>query len=238
MTDANPLISISILLASAAPKESQAPHQVRGDGDERSIGDWSRSRSRRPGHDHVAVIGKLYNQAKMDRRKLLALATALPALACTPARSCSVALKGPRSAGLENEQIRKLFSAWWDRDKAGFQGIFNDTLMSDGSPMEKRLAAELRSSSPLPANTFDIFDHFFTDQRKQQQIKLIINTDAGVIVACSEQDRVVEIQSDCSGLPSLHLFLVDMAGLNPRIVTHLATTQTAEPGKFSIWSDA
>jgi hypothetical protein len=33
MTETNPPISIIILLASAAPKESQAPHQVRGDGE-------------------------------------------------------------------------------------------------------------------------------------------------------------------------------------------------------------
>lgn len=173
----------------------------------------------------------------MDRRNLLALATVLPMLASSPASACSVALRSPRSAGLENEQVRKLFAAWWQRDRDEFRSIFTKTLMSDGSPMEPKLAAELMASNPLPAGTFDIFDRFFTDDRKRSQITLILNTAAGVIVACSEEDPATDIQPDCTGMPALHLFLIAMSGLNLRAITHLATTQTLETSKFSIWTE-
>ena len=173
----------------------------------------------------------------MDRRSLLALAAVLPVFASSGASACSPALSSPRRTGLQNQQVRKLFAVWWQRDKIQFQGIFSDTLMLDGSPMEAKLAAELRQQSPIPDSTFDIFDRFFTDEGTTSRLTMIVNTEAGVIVACSQQKLASDIQPDCSGMPLLHLFLVAMSGLNARALTHLATTATPETGKFSIWVD-
>lgn len=103
--------------------------------------------------------------------------------------------------------------------------------------MDAKLARELLRSNPLPSETFAIFDRFFTDKRKLKRVSLMVNTDAGVVVACSEADPSGDIQPDCAGMPKLHLFLVTMLGLNARSVTHVATTTTAEPGKFSIWTE-
>jgi hypothetical protein len=172
----------------------------------------------------------------MDRRSLLALAAALPALAATPAGACSFALKTPRSAGGENQQVQRLFDAWWQRDKDGFRELFTKRLMADGSPMERELAAELASVDLLPATTFNIFDKLFLEGGKDRAVVLLVNTDAGIFAACSEADHGVEIGADCSGTPRLHLFLITMSGLNPRSVTHLATVATPEPRKFSIWA--
>jgi hypothetical protein len=172
----------------------------------------------------------------MDRRNLLALAAALPIFASPKASACSPVLRSPRSTGLENQQVRKLFNAWWVRDQVTFRALFTKTLMADGSPMEPKLAAELRAQSPLPRSTFDIFDRFFTDQRKASRLNLMVNTAAGVIVACAEGISTNEIQPDCTGMPALHLFLVEMSGLNPRAITHLSTTHTVEPGSFSVWT--
>jgi hypothetical protein len=173
----------------------------------------------------------------MDRRTLLALAASLPAIAASPAAACSVALKSPRSAGLENQQVRKLFEAWWERDAAQFRAAIINTMMADGTAMEPKLAAELLAADPIPSETFAIFDRFFTDQRKLKRLTLIVNTDAGVIVACSERDASISIQPDCTGMPKLHLFLVTMRGLNPRSVMHLASVDTVEDDTFSIWTE-
>ena len=173
----------------------------------------------------------------MDRRTLLALAASLPAMVATPAAACSMALKSPRSAGLENQQVRKLFEAWWKRDAATFRAVFTNTLMADGTAMDPKLASELLAADPIPSEAFAIFDRFFTDERKLKTTPLIVNTDAGVIVACSEADRSLNIQPDCTGMPKLHLFLVTMLGLNARSVIHLASIDSAEPNKFSIWTE-
>ena len=109
--------------------------------------------------------------------------------------------------------------------------------MSDGTSMDPALARELEASDPLPPESFAIFERFFTDQGKVQKISVVVNTDAGVFVACSEADPAISIEPDCGGMPKQHLFLVTMRGLNTRRVTHLASTETADPGKFSLWAE-
>jgi hypothetical protein len=173
----------------------------------------------------------------MNRRTLLRIAACLPALSATRTDACSIALKNPRGAGLENEQVRRLFDAWWDRDPERFRASFTQRLMDDGKTMEPKLAAELAAQDPLPPKAFDLFDKFFTDKRKVKRITLIVNTAAASLVACSEADMPLDIQPNCAGLPKLHLFAVTMLGLNPRSVVHIATTETVGVDKFSIWSD-
>lgn len=175
---------------------------------------------------------------RMDRRNLLTLVASLSALSAIPAKACNVAEKSPRSAGLENEQIRGAFAAWWERDADGFRSYFTDTLMADGTPMDPKLASELLAANPLPDDVFEIFDHFFLDRQKHNRIVLILNGDTGIVIGCSEQAfPATEIQPDCSGMPKQHLFFAKMSGLNLRSITHLATTATPEVGKFSIWAE-
>jgi hypothetical protein len=145
-------------------------------------------------------------------------------------------MKNPRSAGLANDRVRKLFEAWWDRDLETFRYHFTQRLRADGTPVERKLAAELAADDPLPPNTFEVFGKFFTDTSKVNRITLMVNTDAAILVACSEAGMPLKIQSDCEGLPRLHLFAVTMMGLNPRSIAHIATTETIEVDKFSIWS--
>ena len=173
----------------------------------------------------------------MDRRNLLALAASLPAFAASPATACSAMLKSPRSSGLENNQVRSLFRAWWLRDAAGFRAHFTNSLMADGSGMDPELASELQAALPVPADTFAIYDRFFTDEKKLNTLRLIVNTQAGVFVACSEADSILSIQPDCTGMPTLHLFLIEMDGSSPHSITHLASMETVEVDKFSIWMD-
>src|SRR5690348_7783953 len=162
----------------------------------------------------------------MDRRTLLTLAACLPALSSSPARACSPALKNPRDSGLENQQVRELFEAWWDRDVEKFRSYFTTRLMADGTPMEPKLAAELMAADPVSPKAFAIFDKFFADKNKLNRITLIVNTMAAVLVACEEADSHPNIQPDCTGMPRLHLFAVIMSGLNARSITHIATAET------------
>ena len=171
----------------------------------------------------------------MDRRTLLTLAACLPALSAGPAAACSPVLKNPRNSGLENQQIGELFEAWWDRDVDKFRSYFTRRLMADGTPMEPKLAAELVAGDPVSPTAFDIFDKFFTDKSKISRITLIVNTMAAILVACEEADVHPNIQPDCTGMPRLHLFAVAMSGLNPRSITHIATTETPVTDKFGIW---
>jgi hypothetical protein len=177
----------------------------------------------------------------MDRRSILAFASALPAFAVTPASACSFALTSPRSTGLENQQVKRLFEAWWQRDKKAFRELFTKHLMADGSTMERDLAKDLAEADPIPVTMFDIYDKLFTVDHKVRRMVLIVNTAAGILAACSEEDSPnstgeVIIGADCSGTPSLYLFHILMSGLNPRSVTHLATVATPEPSKFSVWA--
>ena len=171
----------------------------------------------------------------MDRRSLFALVAALPTLAATSAAARTFALKSPRSSGLENQQVQRLFEAWWRRDELGFRELFTKRLMADGSPMKRDLAEELTKLDPLPPNTFDIFAKMFLDEQKSKRVVLLVNTDGGIFAACAEENYALNTNSD-SEVPNLHLFLITMSGLNPRLVTHLTTVATPDPGKFGIWS--
>lgn len=171
----------------------------------------------------------------MDRRALLAFVASLSAVAASPAKACSVALRSPKAAGIESQQVRKLFEAWWGRNEVGFRALFTNILMHDGTLMDPVLASELLVNEPMATESLAIFDQFFTDENMLKRITLLVNTDAGVIVACSESGLRQEINADCSGMPKLHLFLVIMRGLNPRAITHLSSIETVEVANFNIW---
>lgn len=173
----------------------------------------------------------------MDRRTLLALAASFTAVSGTSAEACSPVLLSPRSTGLANSQVLELFRAWWDRDADKFRAFFSSMLMNDGTAMEPKLASELAADDPIPTETIAIFDRFFTDERKWKSIPIIVNTAAGVFVACLEAGPTQNIEGDCTGMPKLHLFLVRMRGLNVRSVAHLDSSETPEGAKVSIWTE-
>jgi len=190
------------------------------------------SAARYVGKRPLADIQTCDHPASMDRRSLLGL---VAAFATTPAAARSFALKSPRSSGMENQQVQRLFEAWWQRDEVQFRAIFVNRLMDDGSPMSRDIADELDRLNPLPANTFDIFSEMFLDERKTQKLVLLVNTNGGIFAACSERNFKVDPNAETDP-PDLHLFLIKMLGLNARSVRHLTTVATPEPGKFDIWS--
>ena len=168
----------------------------------------------------------------IDRRSLFAFAAALPAFIAAPAEACKVAIKSPRSAKSENGQVRELFEAWWNRDAIKFRASFVAGSPVDGPRIDRRPGRNLHGANPVP----NIFGNFFDDERKLKRLILIVNTAAGVVVACSEVDQPLRVQPDCSGLPKLHLFLVTMSGLKPRFLAHVASEDTTDANNINIWS--
>ena len=174
----------------------------------------------------------------MNRRNILGLAASLPLVASTAAVACTPTTTEPRDAGLVIVQVRKLFRAWWDRDEEAFKGCFTDLLSYDGTPLEPSVAKGELALDPLDPNAFAIFSQYFTSDDKLHALDLIVETASGVVVACSEQDLSPSpgVGGECPTFPTQHLFLITMKGPNPRAVVHLASKETIETSKFSIWT--
>lgn len=105
---------------------------------------------------------------------------------------------------------------------------------SDGTPIPADEAKELIQLPPVAKDTFALFDRFFIEKEKFRRIQWTLNNPAGVIVACSEFTPTKGSDRSCEPLPLLHVFLVEMFGLNPRALTHIATTATPQPGVVNL----
>lgn len=175
----------------------------------------------------------MVNTLAMDRRSLLKLAACFPAVAQAPASACSIALKTPQTFGQQNQVVYDLFQTWWKRDAEKFRAYFSSSGSSGRttSSLGPESGTSVRSLSAA-----SIFVRFFSDERKLKRITFILNSDAGLIVGCSEVDPSRNIGPDCRGVPMLHLFLVSMSGMNPQTVNHCASTRTTAADRFSIWS--
>lgn len=155
-----------------------------------------------------------------------------------PAGACSVALSNPRATGAQNEIVRRLFRAWWDRNAPAFRSILSGTLPDTATPAERNLARELLEMQPVPPESLAIFDRYFARPDMLKTLHLMVNTAGGVLVGCSEARADGVMESDCSGMPEFHLFLVAMLGSErPGLITHISTVNSAEPGKASIWME-
>lgn len=173
----------------------------------------------------------------MNRRNLLAFAALLPVLA-TPAGACSLAPFDPRLAGRQNDRVRRLFALWWEGDAAAFRAFLSERLMDDGSRMDPSQARALAALDPVPPESLAIFGNFFARPDMVKRLHLLVNTAPDILVGCSEIGRDAIVQPDCSGLPQYHLFLVTMSGLNPRLISHIASEESAGPDKASIWMES
>lgn len=171
----------------------------------------------------------------MDRRTLLRLGACLPVLAHAPANACSIAPRLARFSEQQKEAVLVLFQVWWKRDAIKFRAYFPDQSLVNGTAAAPVAAIGAGPIQRTPLRS--IFDRFFTDERKVKRITFILNTDAGLIVGCSEANRSRDIGPDCRGMPTLHVFLVTMSGLTPQTMTHWTSTQSLTPDWFNVWSE-
>ncbi len=172
----------------------------------------------------------------MDRRQLLMLASTMPLLASQPAPACSFALASPLSTARQHKAVLDLFSRWWQRDRDAFNRSLTDIFRNDGTLIDPNAAAGLFRLLPTSPDTLAMFDRFFNNEKRIKHMAWMLNSPAAMVVGCTESEPNSEIGADCSGTPLLHVFMIDMFGLNPRAVTHLATTTTPQPATFNLWA--
>ena len=172
----------------------------------------------------------------MNRRDLIALIACIPALA-TPAGACSVALTNPRETGLQNGAVRHLFEAWWDHDDESFRSILSGIPAAGASRTDVATARALLESEPVPRESLAIYGRYFTRPNMVRRLHFMVNTAAGVVVGCSEAREDGVMESDCSGMPEFHLFLVSMLSDRPMLISHIATEASVDAGKASIWME-
>ncbi len=170
----------------------------------------------------------------MDRRHLLALTPLLLILASMPAEACSYGLLSTAMSARRRKIVTTVFEHWWARDRAAFLKDFSDIVRSDGTTMPPKEARALYPSRSVSAATMSLFDRFFADDGRIQRIQWTLDTPAGMIVACSEFDKVDDANVPCSPKPVLHLFLVEMPGLTLEAMTHMATTATPQSDVFHL----
>lgn len=173
----------------------------------------------------------------MDRRALLALIASLPVLVPGAAQACILRRVGPDYIGRQNAQVRRLFEAWWARDLAGFRAMFTIPLEESGRPVDPTLVRAFRNSYRLPRGTRALFDRFFTNRGLSKRVRVLINTDMGIIALCTETDDMVDGIVNCDDPGQSHLFHVAMSGINPTSITHITSESQGEAARAQVWTD-
>ena len=153
----------------------------------------------------------------VNRRNALTLAAMLPAaLTARPASACSIAVDLPETYAARLPQIAKLFHAWFDRDALAFLGtLVGPNAENASEDIIRRAIAAAENREPHA-----IFEEFFTARDNVKQIVSITAVGENGFVAVSEQTPG-GIGADCSGMPTLHLFLVKFRYGRPRNIVHV-----------------
>lgn len=153
----------------------------------------------------------------VDRRNALAFAALVPAaLAARPASACSIAVERPDTYAARLPEIARLFHAWFDRDELGFLGTLVGPDADNASEdFVRRAIAAAENREPHA-----MFEKFFTARDNYKQIVTITAVGENGFVAVSEQ-MPGGIGADCSGMPTLHLFLVKFRHGRPHAIVHV-----------------
>ena len=153
----------------------------------------------------------------MDRRRALALAALLPAaMMARPGKACSIAIEGPETYAARLPAVARLFNAWFDRDELAFLGTLVGPHGADADEDAVRRAIDTSDNREPHA----IFEQFFTERDNYKALISITGVGENAFVAVSEQTPG-GIGADCSGMPTLHLFLVKYRSGNPHSIVHV-----------------
>lgn len=171
----------------------------------------------------------------MDRRSALGLAALLPAaLTARPASACSIAVESAETYTERLPQIARLFEAWFRRDELGFLGPLVGPLNTNGiEPDEATVRRYIEIADD--SGPKELFGRFFIAQNAYPRIRAMTAIGETVFVAVNEQPGG-GIGPDCSGMPTLHQFLVRYRFGRPRAVEHLGSEIWSGYGQVANWA--
>jgi hypothetical protein len=166
----------------------------------------------------------------ISRRYALAALPATAVLAsCKEARACSPELINPRKAGLQEAVARDIFQAWFMREKEAFIAHFKDWKTGDGESLKGLVAPEKVDVD----NALILFSKFFNGKNQIASVATVLNFGGDLLVDCHERGRDDAIQSDCSGMPQGHLFMLEMFGNNAARMSHIKSRSIPMGGYVS-----
>lgn len=171
----------------------------------------------------------------MDRRTAIGLAAALPAsLAGARASACSFAVEGPETYAARLPQTARLFDAWFRRDELAFLGpIMGPRIESPGPQHEDFIRRAILLNEDQEPKT--LFDRLFTEAARSRRVVSMTAVGDAVFVAVDEASPD-GIGPDCSGMPTLRLFLVGWRGGRPHSLRLLEETTWSGHAQTAHWS--
>lgn len=172
----------------------------------------------------------------MDRRSAIGLLSLLPAgFASSPAAACSFAVESPETFTARLPAVAAMFRAWWTRDEAAFlDSLHGPVVGEDDDRLERLRALAARGEGTTAA---ELYGSFFTDPQRQPRIVTMAAVSNSIFVAVDEPSAT-GVGPDCSGMPVLHLFLVDVSRVSsrPSGIVHLSSGEWTGHAQTAFWS--
>lgn len=171
----------------------------------------------------------------MDRRKVIGLAAAMPAtLAGVRASACSIAVESAESFAERLPQTARLFDAWFRRDELAFLGPIMGPLIESPGPQHedfiRRAIALNEDQEPR-----HLYDRLFTEADRPRRVVSMTAVGDEVFIAVDEASPN-GIGPDCSGMPTLRLFLVSWRGGRPHSLRLIEETTWSGYAQTAHWS--
>lgn len=174
----------------------------------------------------------------MDRRAALGLATSLPvAFAASRADACTLAVDTPGAFAARLPVVAELFAAWFRRDELAFLDALHGPVA--GEPTRRLGLLRGRAGEDDRGAVLQLYARYFDDAARHRDLITMTAIGDKVFVAVNEH-APGGLAPDCSGLPTLHLFLVgfrqQIASARLASVAHIASEPWTGHGQSAHWS--
>ena len=165
----------------------------------------------------------------------MGLAALVPAaLTAKSAAACSIAVDNPEIYTERLPQLARLFDAWFRRDELGFLGPLVGPMNTNGiAPDESTIRRYIDVADD--AGPKELYAQYFTSEITFRRIATMTAIGEKVFVAVNEQPAG-GIGADCSGMPTLHLFLVGYQMGRPRQIGHVGSDIWSGYGQVAHWA--
>lgn len=156
------------------------------------------------------------------------------ALTAKSASACSIAVDNPSQYTARLPQVARLFEAWFSRDELGFLGPLVTPINTNGiEPDEPTLRRYIEIASDSDARK--LFDTRFVEDAALRRVAVMTAIGDRIFVGVDEQPAG-GVGSDCSGMPTLHLFLVYYEFSRPRRIEPIGEDIWTGYGQVAHWA--